>query len=149
MIVTAEVMRSCLRAAEADAAQDKWGCFGPARPPLDAARNLFPRLYPRLVEIIQLNSSSHLVATPSERDFEGPLKAEIERYYPAAGADARDRVALYRLAWDVAGSAFAGRQVLYERFFFGDPVRMASALVDNTNLKPLVDRVNEFLKRMD
>lgn len=149
MIMTAEVMRSCLRAAEADAAQDKWGCFVPARPPLDTARNLFPRLYPRLVEILQLNSSSHLVATPSEKDFEGPLRPEIERYYQAAGADARDRVALYRLAWDAAGSAFAGRQVLYERFFFGDPLRMASALVDNTDLKPLVERVKEFLKRPD
>jgi 4-hydroxyphenylacetate 3-monooxygenase len=149
MIMTTEVMRSCLRAAEADAAADKWGVFVPARPALDVARNLFPRLYPRMIEIIQLNSSSHLVATPSERDFAGPMKDQIERYYAAAGADARERVALYRLAWDVAGSAFAGRQVLYERFFFGDPVRMASALVDATNLKPLVDRVKEFLKRPD
>ncbi len=149
MIITAELMRSCLRAAEADAHQDKWGQFIPARAPLDVARNLFPRLYPRLVEIIQLNSSSSLMATPSEADFAGPLALEIERYLATAGALARDRVALYRLAWDVAGSAFGGRQVLYERFFFGDPVRMASALVDATDLKPLVARVDEFLKRKD
>lgn len=149
MIMTTEVMRSCLRAAEADAHKDQWGVFRPARPPLDTARNLFPRLYPRLVEIIQLNSSSHLMATPSEADFESAIAPDIERYYTAADADARERVALYRLAWDVAGSAFAGRQVLYERFFFGDPVRMASALVDNTELEPLAERVNNFLKRPD
>ena len=58
-------------------------------------------------------------------------------------------MALYRLAWDVAGSAFGGRQVLYERFFFGDPVRMASALVDATDLKPLAARIDEFLKRRE
>ena len=149
MIITAELMRSCLRAAEADAHQDKWGEFIPARAPLDVARNLFPRLYPRMVEIIQLNSSSSLVATPSEADFAGPLAPEIERYLATAGALARDRVALYRLAWDVAGSAFGGRQVLYERFFFGDPVRMASALVDATDLKPLTARIDEFLKRRE
>jgi len=149
MIITAELMRSCLRAAEVDAYQDKWGEFVPARPPLDVARNLFPRLYPRMVEIIQLNSSSSLVATPSEQDFNSPLLPEIERYFASGSASARDRVALYRLAWDVAGSAFAGRQVLYERFFFGDPVRMASALVDNTDLKPLVKRIEDFLKRVD
>ncbi len=147
MIITAESMRSFLRAAEADAAADQWGVFVPARPPLDAARNLFPRLYPRLVEILQLNSSSQMVATPSERDFESPIQPELERYYRVAGAQARERVALYRLAWDVAGSAFGGRQVLYERFALGDPVRMASALVDATDLKPLVDRVRDFLKR--
>jgi 4-hydroxyphenylacetate 3-monooxygenase len=149
MITTTETMRACLRASEADAATDKWGVTVPARPPLDTARNLFPRLYPRMVEIIQLNSSSHLMATPSERDFASAMKSDIEKYYPAAGADAPERVALYRLAWDVAGSAFAGRQVLYERFFFGDPVRMASALVDNTDLKPLTQRIKDFLNRTD
>lgn len=149
MIITAELMRSCLRAAEADAHQDQWGEFVPARPPLDVARNLFPRLYPRLVEILQLNSSSSLMAIPSAADFNGPLLPDLERYLAAAGALARDRVALYRLAWDVAGSAFGGRQVLYERFFFGDPVRTASALVDNTDLRPLVKRIDDFLKRLD
>jgi 4-hydroxyphenylacetate 3-monooxygenase len=149
MIITTEVMRSCLRAAEADAHQDRWGEWIPARPPLDVARNLFPRLYPRLVEIIQLNSSSSLMATPSESDFQSPLLPDLERYLATSGALARERVALYRLAWDVAGSAFGGRQVLYERFFFGDPLRMASALVDNTDLKPLAAKVDEFLKRSD
>ncbi len=149
VITTTETMRACLRAAEADAAADKWGIMVPARPPLDTARNLFPKLYPRMVEIIQLNSSSHLMATPSERDFTSPIKPDLEKYYPTAGADAHERVALYRLAWDVAGSAFAGRQVLYERFFFGEPVRMASALVDNTDLKPLTQRIKDFLNRTD
>ncbi len=149
MIITAELMRSSLRAAEADAHVDQWGEFVPARPPLDVARNLFPRLYPRLVEIIQLNSSSSLMATPAEADFQSPLLPDLERYFAGSGALAKDRVALYRLAWDVAGSAFGSRQVLYERFFFGDPVRMASALVDNTELKPLVKRIEDFLNRRD
>jgi len=149
MIIAAELMRSSLRAAEADAHIDQWGEFIPARPPLDVARNLFPRLYPRLVELIQLSSSSSLMATPAEEDFHSPLLPDLERYFASSGASAKDRVALYRLAWDVAGSAFGSRQVLYERFFFGDPVRMASALVDNTELKPLVKRIDDFLNRRD
>jgi 4-hydroxyphenylacetate 3-monooxygenase len=102
-----------------------------------------------MVEIIQLNSSSSLMATPAEADFNSPLLPQIDRYLGAGVTSAKDRVALYRLAWDVAGSAFAGRQVLYERFFFGDPVRMAGALVDNTDLQPLVKRIEDFLKRVD
>jgi 4-hydroxyphenylacetate 3-monooxygenase len=148
MIMTTETMRACLRAAEADAAVDKWGVCAAARPPLDTARNLFPRLYPRMVEIIQLNSSSSLMATPSEADFSNPSeRPDLDRYFAASDSGAHDRVALYRLAWDVACSSFGGRQVLYERFFFGDPVRMASALVDNTDLRPLVERVKSFLDR--
>jgi len=149
MITTTETMRACLRAGEADAARDRWGEFLPARPPLDTARNLFPRLYPRMVEILQLNCSSSLVAAPTERDFASPIRPDIDRYLGQAEVDARERVALYRLAWDVAGSSFGGRQVLYERFFFGDPVRLASALVDNTDLRPMIERVKEFLARSD
>jgi 4-hydroxyphenylacetate 3-monooxygenase len=147
LITTTEVMKACLRAAEVDAKPNRWRTFMPARAPLDTARNLFPRLYPRMVEIIQLNSSSGLMATPSEADFNAPIGKDISRYFGAAKAGARDRVGLYRLAWDLAGSAFGGRQVLYERFFFGDPVRMASALVANTDLKPLMKRVQNFLSR--
>jgi 4-hydroxyphenylacetate 3-monooxygenase len=150
MITTVETLRACVRAAEADAHMDKWGAWMPARAPLDTARNLFPRLYPRMVEIIQLISSSSLMAVPSEADFASALRPDLDRYLAAAaGAPAQDRVALYRLAWDVAGSAFGGRQVLYERFFFGDPVRMAGALVDTTDLAPLAARVDEFLKRTE
>ena len=149
MITTVETLRACLRAAEADAHEDKWGQWIPARTPLDTARNLFPRLYPRMIEMIQLNCSSSLMAAPSEADFASPLRPDLDRYLAAAGAPAQDRVALYRLAWDLAGSAFGGRQELYERFFFGDPVRMASALVDNTDLGPLAARMDDFLKRID
>jgi len=147
--MTTETMRAFLRASEADAAPNKWGMFSPARAPLDTARNLFPRLHPRMVEIIQLNSSSSLMATPSEADFKAAIGPDIERYLGAAKAASRERVALYRLAWEVACSSFGGRQVLYERFFFGDPVRMASALVSNTDLHPLIERINAFLARTD
>ena len=129
--VGAETMKAFLRAAEADAALDEWGVMRPAWNPLDAARNLFPRLYPRMVEIIQQIGASGLVAMPVEKDLTGPLREDIQRYYQAARAEAFDRIPLFRLAWDASLSAFGSRQVLYERFFFGDPVRMAGALVAN------------------
>ena len=36
---------------------------------------------------------------------------------------ARAAERLFRLAWDIAGTSFGSRQVLYERFFAGDPPR--------------------------
>ena len=61
--------------------------------------------------------------------------------------EAVDRIPLFRLAWDTALSGFATRQVLYERFFFGDPVRMAGALVTSHDRTDAMDRVRDFLKR--
>jgi len=147
--VNMETMRAFLRAAEADAALDEWGVMRPAWNPLDAARNLFPRLYPRMVEIIQQIGASGLVAMPTEADVKGPLAADIKHYYQAARAEAFDRIPLFRLAWDASLSAFASRQVLYERFFFGDPVRMAGALLASHKSEILerAERVREFVRQ--
>lgn len=146
--VNMETMKAFLRAAEADAALDEWGVMRPAWNPLDAARNLFPRLYPRMVEIIQQIGASGLVAMPVEKDLKGPLVDDIKQYYQAARAEAFDRIPLFRLAWDASLSAFASRQVLYERFFFGDPVRMAGALVagHQGQIKEQAERVREFVR---
>jgi 4-hydroxyphenylacetate 3-monooxygenase len=84
--------------------------------------------------------------TPPESVFESPIAADIGRYLVSANLGARERVKLFRLAWDVACSSFGGRQELYERFFFGDPVRMASALYHNYDKSPATDRVRSFLE---
>jgi 4-hydroxyphenylacetate 3-monooxygenase len=146
--VNLETMKAFLRTAEVDAQLDEWGVMRPAWNPLDAARNLFPRLYPRMVEIIQQIGASGLVAMPMEGDLKGPLVEDIRKYYQAARAEAFDRIPLFRLAWDASISAFASRQVLYERFFFGDPVRMAGALVGNhaAEIRGYADAVQSFVR---
>ena len=146
--VNLETMKAFLRTAEVDAKLDEWGVMRPAWNPLDAARNLFPRLYPRMVEIIQQIGASGLVAMPTEADLKGPLAEDIKHYYQAARAEAFDRIPLFRLAWDAALSAFGSRQVLYERFFFGDPVRMAGALVNghHSQIEEYADKVRSFVR---
>ncbi len=143
--VNMETMKAFLRAAEADAKLDEYGVMRPAWDPLDAARNLYPRLYPRMIEIVQQMGASGLVAMPTEDDVKGPLAEQIKNYFQSARAEAHDRIPLFRLAWDTAVSAFGSRQVLYERFFFGDPVRMAGALVASHDRTRYMDRVREFL----
>ena len=142
-----EAMKAFKRVAEVDAAPNEYGVMTPAWDPLDAARNMYPRLYPRLVEIVQQVGASGLVSMPTEADVNGPLAEDIRKYYQAARMDALERIPLFRLAWDTAVSAFGTRQVLYERFFFGDPVRMAGALFQSHDRKPYMDMVREFLKR--
>ncbi len=146
-MINLEIMRACLRASEADAKIDKWGVMAPDRAPLDAARNIFPKMYPRMIEILQLLSASSLMLIPPDSALDSPVAEDIDSYLAAANCTARDRIKLFRLAWDVACSGFAGRQVLYERFFFGDPVRMMSVLYRTYDKQPLMDRVDRFLNR--
>ena len=46
---------------------------------------------------------------------------------------------------DAAVSGFAGRESLYEYFFFGDPVRMAGAQVSGYDREPARARVRTLL----
>ena len=126
-----------------------WGVMCPAILPVESTRNLMMTAYPRMIEILQLLGSSSFLIQPSEKDFEGPLKADIEQYLATDSIAARDRVKLFRLAWDVAGNAFGSRQVLYERFFASDPLTRARAMAAIYPKGEVMERVREFLGRDD
>jgi 4-hydroxyphenylacetate 3-monooxygenase len=149
LMMYTELMKACMRAAEADAQLDEWGVMCPAQLPAETTRNLFMTAYPRMVEILQLLGSSSFMIIPSESDFASPLGPDIERYLATDTATARERVRLFRLAWDIACSAFGGRQVLYERFFASDPLTRARFLNANYPKDDLVKRVLDFLERSE
>ena len=145
VIVTLEIVRGLLRAAEADAQPNAFGVMTPRMESLNACRNWFPRASQRFPQILRKFGASGLMALPTEADVHGDAAEDIERYLQSATLGGADRVRLFRLAWDMSMSAFAGRQTLYEYFFFGDPVRMASALVRGYDRAPYAERVREFL----
>ncbi len=141
----AETIRALLFSAEAHAEEDQWGLFVPSRTSLDTSRNMFPKIYPKLIETIHMLGSSSLMATPCEADFTGDIAADVERYFQLTNMESRDRVALFRLAHDVAVSGFGNRQVLYERFFFGPQNVMASIYYDLYPKDEMVGRVESLL----
>jgi 4-hydroxyphenylacetate 3-monooxygenase len=149
LILTTTLTRALIRAAEADAKLDEWGVMCPDSVTIESTRNLFMTAYPRMIEILQLLGSSSFMLTPSEADFNGPLAGHIEQYLTTDTTSARDRVKLFRLAWDVAGSSFGSRQVLYERFFASDPLTRARALAAIYPKNEAMQRVLDFLQRDD
>jgi len=149
VIVALETCKALARAAEADAAPNRFGVVTPAWAPLNACRNWYPRTYPRFVEILRQLGASGLMAIPTEADAFGPAQEDVERYLQSATLDGPERLRLFRLAWDTCLSAFAGRQALYEYFFFGDPVRMAGALVASYDREPYKQRIRDFMARED
>ena len=146
LITYRDTLRACLRAAEADAAPNQYGVMSPASAPILAGRTIFGRsAYPRMIEIIQLLGTSSLMALPADADFGTDIGPEIEQYLSTDTTSARERARLFHLAWDVACSAFSGRQVLYERMFGGNPVRNATMLFNSYDKEPFKQRVRDFL----
>lgn len=144
-----EIAKALLRASEVDGAVGEHGLFLPRWDTLNAARNWYPRaVAPRLPEIIRTLSASGLMALPVEADLaNAEARDDVDRYLQGASLTAGERVRLFSLALDASVTGFAGRETLYERFSFGDPVRMASALVRSYDREPVRERVRELLVR--
>ena len=128
LIVGLETMKALRNQSEADATVDQWGNMCPGIRPLQVASAIFPKVYPRFSEIIQIIGASGLVALPTEKDFRSEIGVELEKYLQGATRPAEERVQLFRLAWDLTMSSFGTRQTQYERYFFGDPVRLSGQL---------------------
>lgn len=100
-----------------------------------------------MIEILQLLGASGLISIPTEKDFNSDINKELTQYLQSFTKNAKDRVKLFRLAWDTCMSAFGSRQVLYERYFFGDPVRLSDDLYGIYERKKLMDRIEkDFLR---
>jgi 4-hydroxyphenylacetate 3-monooxygenase len=124
VIDTLETVRAYMRAAEADAAPYEGEGLWPAAEPWIAMRNWYPDAYARVAAIVEQLAAGGLMLTPTEEDIAGPMAGDIGKYYQGTNIDAKNRIRLFRLAWDLIGTQFGSRQTLYERFFNGDVVQL-------------------------
>src|SRR5437763_1592353 len=149
LIQFTEFVRSCLRASEVDAKPNAQGFCTPAAMPLWTVRMMFPKMFIRMCEIIQTLGAGGLVAVPSYAELSGPIGKDVETYFQAANADSRYRIKLFRLAFDAAVSSFSGRQQLYERYYSGDPVRLAGALYNLYPKDAPIARIHKMLDELE
>ncbi|WP_377887787.1 4-hydroxyphenylacetate 3-monooxygenase, oxygenase component [Alkalihalobacillus sp. R86527] len=145
IIVSLEIMRALLLSSEVNSELNKHGTLVPDSKPLRTANNYFANTYPRLIEITQLLGASSMISLPTEGDFESQIKGDLGQYLQGANIGAMDRVKLFRVAWDLGMSAFGSRQTQFERFFFGDPIRLSTAFYNSYPKQAYHDRVQEFL----
>lgn len=125
LLIYAETQRALVDRAEAQATRTPFGTLAPNRWPLHSAQLNFHERYARMIDVLRTIAAGGLVGVPSYADAEGEIGALVEQYFGTVGQSARERIQLMRLAADASISAFAGRQVLYERYYQGDPVRRA------------------------
>ncbi|MBB5633568.1 4-hydroxyphenylacetate 3-monooxygenase [Cryobacterium mesophilum] len=149
LVVDVEIGKALMRAAEVDAKMNEWGMMTPHWPTLNAARNWYPKISQRFPQIIRTFCASGLMALPGEADLASDALPDIELYLQGKSLTGPERVKLFKLAFDASISGFSSRQALYEYYFFGDPVRMAGALVGSYDTAPLQERIADLLARAD
>ncbi|HET7627620.1 MAG TPA: 4-hydroxyphenylacetate 3-monooxygenase, oxygenase component [Bacillales bacterium] len=148
IMLTLETMKSHLFRAEHNAKLDRWGMMTPDYEALDAARNWFPRVYPRMAEIVRILGASGMMGIPTQADYENEeIGTLLNRATQGKNVEGYERVQLFRLAWDLTMSAFGSRQTHYEYYFFGDPIKMGMAYFNNYDKEPYKAQIRDFLGR--
>ncbi|HTR83481.1 MAG TPA: 4-hydroxyphenylacetate 3-hydroxylase N-terminal domain-containing protein [Reyranella sp.] len=141
----AEFTRTAVLAAEVEAREWPGGLWTCAAGPMHALRSFLPIWMPRANEILRLIGSHNLLAAPMRAELaDKELRPLIDKYLPGAkGQAAEERIRVFRLAWDFAGSALASRNEQYERFYLASSPRNLArhlAFTDRSRADRLVDR---------
>jgi aromatic ring hydroxylase len=141
-----QLIEAAILMAERNAEPTGRGALRPAYAPLQALRYHLPRMYERMVQVTQVLGAGGLLINPMEADLRSGIGADIDRYYRGAGVDARERIRLYKLAWDATGTQFGQRMLQYERYYAGDPVRVGAAYYLDHDVSHLLAQVARALK---
>jgi 4-hydroxyphenylacetate 3-monooxygenase len=112
-----EVTRNAIMLSELNATTWEDGGVYPEARALHPMRALLPDWFTRVNDIIKTVGSHNLLAAASRGALENPrISALMNEFQPGAnGMCADDRSAVYRVAWDFAGSLLGSRNELYER----------------------------------
>src|SRR5512144_3223052 len=151
MLSHLEIARAVFYGSEAMAQRLPSGVWVPGGPGLRAFHLQTGKVYSRFVEIVQTLAAGGFFYAPSEADLQNPeLRPHIDRYVRGrAGVSAEERVALFKLAWDVTGEAFAQRMAQYVRFYSGDPIRLTAGFYAQYDRAPLLELVERALGHRD
>jgi len=124
-----ELIEAAILRSEIEHETTEWGTVRAKFRPLQTTRTTLSRFYPRIIEVLQTLGAGGLLMMPSGADFDSEIGDIVDKYYTGVGGMASvDRVRLFKLAWDLRGDAFGQRQLQYERYYAGDPVRLLAGV---------------------
>lgn len=141
-------VESAVLAAEYTAELDDNGVLLPGKRALYGAMGMQSELYPRVIQILRDLVGGGVLQLPSsvaDMTSEHTSK-DIEHYITSPNVNSTERIKLFRLAWDIIGSEFAGRHQQYELFYAGAPFVVKGVYAyQNFGYPALLDDLNEFL----
>jgi aromatic ring hydroxylase len=111
-----ETLKAFIRAAEADTITTRAGLAMPNPKSLMIAHMYAIEHHPRLLQTVLSLSGQSILMSPTQADLESAALSTYFERYTKDSHTAEDKSRLFRLAWDLAGSSFAGRQLLFETF---------------------------------
>ncbi|MEX2623578.1 MAG: 4-hydroxyphenylacetate 3-hydroxylase N-terminal domain-containing protein [Acidimicrobiia bacterium] len=147
----ASIVEGMVLAAEATATIDQFGVARPNPRFLYGSMGLQSEIYPRVLHLIRELVGGGVIQLPSSyRELTNPeTRPDMDRYIQSPGHSSVERIKLFKLAWDVIGSEFAGRHHQYEMFYAGAPFVAKGYAYRNYGYEEALDSVESFLASYD
>jgi 4-hydroxyphenylacetate 3-monooxygenase len=100
------------------------GYATPNRRIMYAALNWCQEHHTEIVDILRTLLGGYPLVMPASIDVvtDAALRDRFERWWKTPSIEAIERHKLYKLAWDIVGTEFAGRHMLYEKFYAGSSI---------------------------
>jgi 4-hydroxyphenylacetate 3-monooxygenase len=100
------------------------GFATPNRRIMYAALNWCQEHHTEIIDTLRSLLGGYPLVMPASIDVvtDEALRDRFERWWQTPSIEAVERHKLYKLAWDIVGSEFAGRHMLYEKFYAGNSI---------------------------
>ena len=106
----------------------------------------FPYANTKAADVLRLAAGSGVLAMTGA-DYANPEVGPLmDKWLIGPGIDAKRRLELMKLAWDMTGSEFGSRAGLYERLYSGDPEINAQRWFRSAITRECEQLVHELLK---
>jgi len=107
-------------------AWEEWpaGFATPNRRIMYAALNWCQEHHTEIIDTLRTLLGGYPLVMPASIDVvtDEALRDRFERWWQTPSIEAVERHKLYKLAWDIVGTEFAGRHMLYEKFYAGSSI---------------------------
>jgi 4-hydroxyphenylacetate 3-monooxygenase len=144
----AAIVEGMVLASEASHLVDDNGVARPNPRFLYGAMGLQSELYPRVLHLLREIVGAGVIQVPSSYKelVNQETAADIKRYVKSPDVPSEERIKLFKLAWDLVGSEFAGRHHQYELFYAGAPYVAKGYSYRNYGYDEPVELVESFLE---
>ena len=134
-------------------AWEEWpkGFATPNRRIMYAALNWCQEHHTEIIDTLRTLLGAYPMVMPASIDVmsDKDLRDRFERWWKTASIEAPDRHKLYKLAWDLVGSEFAGRHMLYEKFYAGNSLIVRNQSDREAPWEKFHDTVDQLLGRIE
>ncbi|MCS6092842.1 4-hydroxyphenylacetate 3-hydroxylase [Lactobacillus sp. LMY-20] len=139
-----ELIKGTITRSEDNGHLDEFGIYTPSLQALQAVRSTLPEYYDEALRVTQHLAAGSMVGVPSFAEFDGDNATILNQALTTDRATAKTRTRLLNLAFDLTSSGFGQRQLMYEYYHGGDPMRIRAQHYQRADLQAgnqMIDRL--------